>query len=169
MNKKICVVTGTRAEYGLLCELMKKINNDSELDLQIVVTGSHLSPEFGFTYRQIEKDGFFIDEKIEMLLSSDTAVGVTKSMGLELISFADVLERLKPNIIVLFGDRYEIIIAAVAAMMAKIPIAHISGGDSTEGVLDEAIRHSITKMLLFPAPQIFLTTNYFLSATPCEI
>lgn len=146
MNRKICVVTGTRAEYGLICRLMKEIKNDSDLDLQIIVTGAHLSPEFGLTYREIERDGFKIDEKIEMLLSSDTPVGITKSMGIELISFADALERLKPDIMVLLGDRYEILIASVAALTENIPVAHIAGGDVTEGAIDDSIRHCITKL-----------------------
>lgn len=139
-------MTGTRAEYGLLCRLMKEIKDDPELDLQIIVTGAHLSPEFGLTYREIEKDGFTIDEKIEMLLSSDTSIGITKSMGIELISFADALERLKPDIMVLLGDRYEILIAAIAALTANIPVAHIAGGDVTEGAIDDSIRHCITKL-----------------------
>lgn len=133
------------------------INDDSELSLQVIVTGAHLLPEFGLTYRQIEKDGFYIDEKIEILLSSDTSIGITKSMGLELISFADVWERLKPDIIILLGDRYEILIAAVSAMMTKIPIAHISGGDTTEGIVDETTRHYITKrsLLHFPSTEVY--------------
>ena len=157
MNRKICVITGTRAEYGLLAGLMKKIRDDSELDLQIIATAAHLSPEFGLTYREIEKDNFIINEKIEMLLSSDTAVGITKSMGVELISFADTLNRLKPDIIVILGDRYEMLIAATAAMIARIPVAHISGGDITEGAIDDAIRHCISKMSLlhFPSTETY--------------
>lgn len=143
--KKICVVTGTRADYGLLYWLMKEINLDSELELQIIATGMHLSPEFGLTYKEIEKD-FKIDKKIEMLLSSDTAIGISKSMGLAQISFAEAYEDLKPDIIVLLGDRYEIFSAASAALIANIPIAHLHGGETTEGAFDEAIRHSITKM-----------------------
>lgn len=144
--RKICVVTGTRAEYGLLYWLMKEIQADCDLELQIIVTGMHLSPEFGLTYKVIEQDGFTIDEKVEMLLSSDTSVGIAKSIGLGVIGFADALDRLKPDILVVLGDRYEILAAAQAAMVAKIPIAHIAGGDTTEGAYDEAIRHSITKM-----------------------
>lgn len=147
MNKrKICVVTGTRAEYGLLYWLMKEIQNDEELELQIIVTGAHLSPEFGSTYKVIEDDGFEIDEKVEMLLSSDTAVGITKSLGLATIGFADGYARLNPDIVVLLGDRYEILAAAQAALIMGFPIAHIAGGDTTEGAFDEAIRHSISKM-----------------------
>ncbi len=144
--RKICVVTGTRAEYGLLYWLMKEIQADFDLELQIIVTGMHLSPEFGLTYKVIEQDGFTIDEKVEMLLSSDTSVGIAKSIGLGVIGFADALDRLKPDILVVLGDRYEILAAAQAAMVAKIPIAHIAGGDTTEGAYDEAIRHSVTKM-----------------------
>src|SRR5450759_937500 len=142
--RKICVVTGSRAEYGLLYWLMKEIQADPELELQLIVTGMHLSPEFGMTYKVIEDDGFVIDAKVEMLLSSDTPVGIAKSMGLGVIGFADALKRLNPEILVLLGDRYEILAAAEAALVAKLPIAHIAGGDVTEGAFDEAIRHSIT-------------------------
>lgn len=143
--KKICVVTGTRAEYGLLYWLMKEIQADAELELQLVVTGMHLSPEFGLTYLEIEKD-FKIDKKVEMLLSSDTAVGVSKSIGLAQIGFADAYEELRPDLLVVLGDRYEIFSAVSTAMIARIPIAHLHGGETTEGAFDEAIRHSITKM-----------------------
>jgi|LGOV01.1.fsa_nt_gb GDP/UDP-N,N'-diacetylbacillosamine 2-epimerase (hydrolysing) len=155
MNKrKICVVTGTRAEYGLLYWLMKEIEVDKDLELQIIATGMHLSPEFGLTYKEIEKD-FQIDKKIEMLLSSDTSIGISKSMGLAQISFAEAYEDLKPDIVVILGDRYEIFSAVSAAMIASIPIAHLHGGETTEGAFDEAIRHSITKMshLHFTATQ----------------
>ena len=146
MNKrKICVVTGTRAEYGLLYWLLKEIEADNELQLQLIVTGMHLSPEFGLTYKEIEKE-FKIDKKIEMLLSSDTAIGISKSMGLAQISFAEAYEELKPYIVVVLGDRYEIFSATSAAMIAKIPVAHLHGGETTEGAFDESIRHSITKM-----------------------
>lgn len=144
-KKKICVVTGTRAEYGLLYWLMKEIEEDCELELQLVVTGMHLSPEFGLTYKEIEKD-FKIDKKVEMLLSSDTSVGITKSMGLALISFAEAFDELKPDILIVLGDRYEIFSAVSAAMISCIPIAHLHGGETTEGAYDESIRHSITKM-----------------------
>ncbi len=146
MNKrKICVVTGTRAEYGLLYWLMKEIEEDKDLELQIIVTGMHLSPEFGLTYKEIEKE-FKIDKKIEMLLSSDTSVGISKSMGLAQISFAEAYDELNPDILVVLGDRYEIFSAVSAAMIARIPIAHLHGGEATEGLVDEPIRHSITKM-----------------------
>lgn len=144
--RKICIVTGTRAEYGLLYWLMREIQEDSDLELQLIVTGAHLSPEYGNTVQEIERDGFQIHERIEMLLSSDTPNAVTKAMGLGLIGFADAYARLRPDIVVLLGDRYEMMVAAQAAMVAKIPIAHIHGGERTEGLIDEAIRHSITKM-----------------------
>lgn len=143
--KKICVVTGTRAEFGLLYWLMKGIEQDAGLQLQVIATGMHLSPEFGLTYKEVEKE-FKIDKKIEMLLSSDTAVGISKSMGLAQISFAEAYDDLNPDLVVLLGDRYETFSAASAAMIARIPIAHLHGGETTEGAFDEAIRHSITKM-----------------------
>ena len=154
MKRKICVVTGTRAEYGLLYWLIKEIEADDSLELQLIVTGMHLSPEFGLTYKEIEKE-FKIDKKIEMLISSDTSVGISKSMGLAQISFAEAYEELKPDILVVLGDRYEIFSAASAAMIAKIPITHLHGGETTEGAFDESIRHSITKMshLHFTATQ----------------
>jgi GDP/UDP-N,N'-diacetylbacillosamine 2-epimerase (hydrolysing) len=146
MTRKICVITGTRAEYGLLRWVMQGIKEDAGLTLQIVATGMHLSPEFGLTYREIEKDGFQIDRKVEMLTSSDTSVGIAKSMGLGLIGFADALNELKPNLIVVLGDRFEIFAAVSAALVARIPVAHLHGGETTEGAFDEALRHSITKM-----------------------
>ena len=146
MNKrKICVVTGTRAEYGLLYWLMKEIEADNNLELQITVTGMHLSPEFGLTYKEVEKE-FTINKKIEMLLSSDTSIGISKSMGLGQISFAEAFEELQPDLVVVLGDRYEIFSAVSAAMIARVPIAHLHGGETTEGAFDESIRHSITKM-----------------------
>ena len=146
MKRKICIVTGSRAEYGLMYWLMKEIQEDPNLELQIIATGMHLSPEFSLTYKVIEEDGFVINKKVEMLLSSDTPVAIAKSMGLGIIGFADVLEELKPDIIVVLGDRYESFAACAAAMPARIPIAHLHGGEATEGLIDEAIRHAITKM-----------------------
>ena len=140
------MVTGSRAEYGLLRWVIQGIRDDSELTLQIIATGMHLSPEFGLTYREIEQDGFQIDHKVEMLTSSDTAVGIAKSMGLGLIGFADALSQLAPDIIVVLGDRFEIFSAVTAALVARIPVAHLHGGEATEGSIDEALRHSITKM-----------------------
>jgi UDP-hydrolysing UDP-N-acetyl-D-glucosamine 2-epimerase len=128
---------------------MKEIQGDPELDLQVIATGMHLSPEFGLTYKVIEEDGFVINSKVEMLLSSDTSVGIAKSIGLGVIGFADALDRLKPDILVLLGDRYEILAAAQAGMTARIPMAHLHGGEATEGLIDEAIRHAVTKMSHF--------------------
>lgn len=146
MSRKICVITGTRAEYGLLRWIMQGIKDDPELKLQIIATGMHLSPEFGLTYRDIEQDGFQIDRKVEMLTSSDTAVGIAKSIGLGLIGFADALNELNPDLIVVLGDRFEIFAAVSVALVARIPVAHLHGGELTEGAFDDAIRHSITKM-----------------------
>lgn len=146
MTRKICFVTGTRAEFGLLRWLMQEIQHEPGLELQVLATGMHLSPEFGLTYIEIEQAGFMINAKVEMLLSADTATAVTKSMGLGLISYADVYERLAPDLIVVLGDRFEIFAAAAAALIAGIPVAHLHGGETTEGAFDEAIRHSITKM-----------------------
>ena len=142
---KVCVITGTRAEYGLLYWLMKEIQNDKDLELQVIATGMHLSPEFGLTYKEIEKE-FEINKKIEILLSSDTPVGISKSMGLAQISFAEAFDDLKPDIVIVLGDRFEIFAAASAALVSRIPIAHIHGGEVTQGAVDEAFRHSITKM-----------------------
>jgi UDP-N-acetylglucosamine 2-epimerase (non-hydrolysing)/GDP/UDP-N,N'-diacetylbacillosamine 2-epimerase (hydrolysing) len=125
---------------------MKEIKDDPDLELMIIVTGMHLAPEFGLTYESIEADGFYINEKVEMLLSSDTPVGIAKSIGLGVIGIAEALARLNPDILVLFGDRFEIFAAAQAAMLARLPIAHISGGEITEGAIDDAIRHSLSKM-----------------------
>ena len=144
--KKICVITGTRAEYGLLSKLMKRIDDCPDMQLQIIATNMHLSPEFGLTYREIEADGFHIDKKVEMLLSSDTRNATTKSLGLGIIGFADAFEDLAPDMVLILGDRYEMLGAASAALLYGIPIAHISGGDVTEGAYDDAIRHSISKM-----------------------
>lgn len=146
MKKKICVVTGTRAEYGLLSHLMKEIKRQPEFQLQVVVTGMHLSPEFGLTYKEILKDGFEIDQKLEILLSADTASSVTKSIGLGFLGFADTFDKLKPDLLIVLGDRYEILAAASSALIFNIPICHIHGGELTYGAYDDAIRHSITKM-----------------------
>lgn len=146
MKRKICVVTGTRAEFGLLYWLIHELNEDSSIELQLIVTGMHLSPEFGLTYQEIEKAEFKIAKKIEILLSSDTPVGISKSMGLAMISFSEALEELKPCVLVILGDRFEMLAVASAATIARIPIAHIHGGESTEGLIDEPIRHAITKM-----------------------
>lgn len=144
--KKVAVFTGTRAEYGLLYWLMKDIQNDPELSLQLVVSGMHLSPEFGLTWEQISKDGFVIDEKIEILLSSDSPVGTAKSMGLGVLGFTDAFSRLSPDLIVILGDRFEALAAAQTAMILRIPVLHLHGGEITEGAYDDAIRHAITKL-----------------------
>lgn len=144
--RKIAVITGTRAEYGLLRLLIQAIHNHPDLELQLIATGSHLSPEFGRTYTEIEKDGVPITRKVEMLLSSDTGAGIAKSMGLGMIGFADAFSELKPDIVLVLGDRFEIFSAVSAAMSAQIPVAHLYGGELTEGAIDEAIRHCITKM-----------------------
>lgn len=159
MSLKVAVVTGTRAEYGLLYWLMKAIQNDNEMELQLIVTGAHLSSEFGSTVNDIEKDGFRIDWKVEMLLSSDSAVATTKSLGLSVIGFADAFNHLKPDIVILLGDRYETLGAAEAALIARIPVAHLHGGEVTLGAYDNAFRHSITQMstLHFVARQEYRT------------
>ncbi|KFB98276.1 UDP-N-acetylglucosamine 2-epimerase [Trabulsiella guamensis ATCC 49490] len=146
IKRKVAVFTGTRAEYGLLYWLLKDIQADQELELQLLVSGMHLSPEFGNTWQQIEKDGFSIDEKIEILLSSDTPVGTAKSIGLGVLGFADALSRLQPDVIVILGDRFEALAAAQTAMILRIPIFHLHGGEITEGAYDDAIRHAITKL-----------------------
>ena len=144
--RKIAVVSGTRAEYGLLYWIIKGIHKDPELELQLIVTGMHLSPEFGLTVREIAKDRFPIAERVEMLLSSDTETAIATSMGLGMIGFAKAYERLKPDILVVLGDRFEILYAVAAAVPFRIPVAHIHGGEVTEGVMDELFRHAITKM-----------------------
>ncbi|MCL2651777.1 MAG: UDP-N-acetylglucosamine 2-epimerase [Candidatus Azobacteroides sp.] len=144
--KKICVITGSRAEYGLMSRLMRLIKEDNDLQLQIIATNMHLSPEFGLTYKEIESDGFTIDKKVHMLLSSDTANATAKSVGIGIAGFADAYEDLKPDMIIVLGDRYEILAAVSAALFYKIPVTHLYGGEITEGAYDDAIRHSITKM-----------------------
>ncbi len=146
MKRKIAVFTGTRAEYGLLYWLMKAIQTNKNLELQVIVSGAHLSPTFGETWKEIERDGFAIDAKVNMQLSSDTPLAITKSMSLGLAGCGKALEKLRPDILVVLGDRYEAFAAAQAAMIARVPIAHIHGGESTEGLIDEAIRHSMSKM-----------------------
>jgi UDP-hydrolysing UDP-N-acetyl-D-glucosamine 2-epimerase len=146
MNRKVAVFTGTRAEYGLLYWLMKDIQASNALELQVIVAAMHLSPEFGNTWRQIQQDGFQIDAKVEMLVSSDSAVGVVKSIGLGTIGFADALDRLRPDLLVVLGDRFEALAIVQAALIMQIPVAHLHGGEITEGAYDDAIRHAITKM-----------------------
>jgi UDP-hydrolysing UDP-N-acetyl-D-glucosamine 2-epimerase len=145
-TRRICVVTDSRAEYGLLYWLMRDLQTDPQIDLQVAVCGAHLSPEFGNTHKVVEDDGFPIDAKVEMTVSGDTPTAIAKSMGLGCIGFADAYERLCPDIVVVLGDRYEMLVAAQVAMILRLPIAHIHGGETTEAAVDEAIRHAITKM-----------------------
>lgn len=146
MKKKVCIFTGTRAEYGLLRPLMQVLESEKDIQLQIIASGMHLSPEFGLTYKEIEKDGFKIDEKVEILLSSDTPIGISKSIGLGIIGYGEALSRLNSDMVIVLGDRFESLAFAIAATVSRIPIAHIHGGETTEGAIDEAFRHSITKM-----------------------
>lgn len=146
MKKNICFITSTRADYGLLKTVMELFKNDNKYELQIVATGMHLSQEFGETYTEIENDGFDIRDKIEILLSSDTSIGTAKSMGLAMISFSEAINRLKPDVLVVLGDRYEIFAMCSVAVVMRVPIVHLYGGETTEGAFDEVFRHSITKM-----------------------
>lgn len=146
MASRICVVTGSRADYGLLYWVLHDLKAEPGIELQLVVTGMHLSPEFGLTVREIEKDGFPIARRVEMLVSSDTPGGVAKSMGLGVIGMSDAFEQLQPDVVLVLGDRFEILAAVQACLVHNIPVAHIAGGDTTEGAFDESIRHAITKM-----------------------
>ena len=157
MKRKVCIVTGSRAEYGVLRPLIKEIKEDHGLKLQLVVTGTHLSKEFGLTYKEINQDGFKIDQKVNIYLNSDSSFGITKSMADELVGISKVYLKLKPDIIVVLGDRFEIFSAAVAAVVVGIPIAHINGGEVTKGAIDDVFRHSITKMSSFH----FVSTNEY--------
>jgi len=150
--KKVCIITATRSEYGLLRWLIEEVKNDDQLILQLVVTGSHLSPEYGLTYTEIENDGYHIDEKVEMIISSSAMTGIVKAMGVCSIGFADVFNRLNPDIIIVLGDRYELLPICSAALIMNIPIAHISGGDITEGAIDNQIRNAITMLALIHFP-----------------
>ena len=145
-RKKVAVVTGSRAEYGLLYWVLYDLRAAPGIELQLIVTGMHLSPEFGLTVKEIERDGFAIARRVEMLLSSDTPGGVAKSIGLGVMGMSDALEQLRPDVVLVLGDRFEILAAAQACLVHNIPLAHIAGGDTTEGAFDESIRHAITKM-----------------------
>ena len=145
-RRRICVVTGSRAEYGLLYWLLREIDADPDLELQLVATAMHLAPRFGETWRVIEDDGFVIDEKVDMQLASDTPVAIAKSIGAGTIGMADALDRLEPDVVVVLGDRFEILAVAQAALVLRIPVAHIHGGESSQGAIDESIRHAVTKM-----------------------
>jgi len=170
-KRKVCVVTGTRADYGLLYSLMKEIQRSEKLELQLIVTGMHLSSEFGLTYKQIEQDGFSIDRKVEILLSSDTEIGISKSMGVGMIGFAEALSTLKPDLMVVLGDRFEILSVVIAATVSRIPIAHLHGGETTEGAFDEAFRHSITKMshLHFASTEVYRKRVIQLGESPDRV
>ena len=154
---KICIFTGTRAEYGLLKPLIDELKTEKSVELQLIISGMHLSPEFGLTCKEIETEGISKVEKVEMLLSSDTPIGISKSMGLGILSFSEVLDRLKPDLLIGLGDRFELFSAISAAMILRIPVAHLHGGEATEGLIDEPIRHSITKMshLHFASTDVF--------------
>ena len=147
--KRVCIVTATKAEYGLLKPIILKLQAQNNLEVRVVATGMHLSPEFGMTCQEIEQDGIRLDRKIEILLSADTSSAISKSMGLAMISFADYFSERKPDLLIVLGDRYEILAVATTAMNARIPIAHLYGGDITEGAVDDVVRHAITKMSYF--------------------
>ena len=144
--RKICFVTGTRADYGIMTPLMKEISKSPEAELQIVATNMHLSPEYGMTVNEIIADGFRVDERIDSLLSGDSATATVKSMGLTQIGIADAFARLNPDLVVILGDRYEMLAAASAALIFRLPVAHLYGGETTEGAYDDCIRHAITKL-----------------------
>ena len=171
MNRKICVVTGSRADYGLLRWVMQGVKDDPGLTLQIVATGMHLSSTFGFTYKEIEDDGFQIDVTLDILGDLDTPVGIAESMGQGLIGFAKAFNDLQPDIIVVLGDRFEIFSAVAAALVARIPVAHLHGGETTVGAFDEALRHSITKMsqLHFVAAEEYRNRVIQLGETPNNV
>lgn len=171
MTRRICVVTGTRAEYGLLRWVMDGIRQTPELGLQLIATGAHLSPEFGLTFRDIERDGFRIDRKVEMLLSADSPTSVAKSMGLGVIGFADALHELAPDLLLVLGDRFEILSAVLAATVMRIPVVHLHGGETTQGAIDEPLRHSITKMshLHFVATPEYRQRVIQLGETPASV
>jgi UDP-N-acetylglucosamine 2-epimerase (non-hydrolysing)/GDP/UDP-N,N'-diacetylbacillosamine 2-epimerase (hydrolysing) len=163
-RQRICVVTGSRAEYGLLYWVLHDLRADPGVELQIVATGMHLAPEYGLTVREIESDGFTVTRRVEMLLSSDTPGGVAKSMGLGVIGLSDALLALAPDVALVLGDRFEILAAAQACLIHKIPLAHIAGGDVTEGAFDESIRHAITKMA-----QVHFVTNEDAARRVCQM
>lgn len=169
--KTIIVLTATRAEYGLLSPIIKKLKEYPGLEIKVAVTGMHLSPEFGLTYREIEEDGIKIDKKIEMLMSSDTPVSISKSMGLAIIGFSEYFDERKPDALLVLGDRYETLAVCCAAMNARIPIIHLYGGETTEGAIDEAVRHAITKMsyLHFTSTQAYRKRVIQLGEDPARV
>lgn len=171
VKRKIAFVTSTRAEYGLFQGLMKKVAQDPDYDIQIIATCAHLSPELGLTYKEIENDGFTITKKVDTLLSSDTSTATIKTLGLTTLNFADVFEELKPDLVFLLGDRYEILGVAQAALLSKIPIAHIHGGELTEGAVDDSIRHAITKLsnIHFAATEIYKNRIIQMGENPSNV
>lgn len=170
-KRKICIFTGTRAEYGLLKPLIDELKVEKSVKLQLIISGMHLSPEFGLTYKEIDTDGFTNVEKVEMLLSSDSPIGISKSMGLGMISYSEVLNKLKPDLLIGLGDRYELFSVVSAAMIARIPVAHLHGGEATEGLIDQAIRHSVTKMshIHFAATEVFRKRIIQLGEDPSSV
>lgn len=144
--KKLVILTATRAEYGLLAPVIKKLNSDSAIDVRVVATGAHLSPEFGMTINEIREDGVKVDKEIDILLSSDTPAAISKTMGLAMMGFADYFAECKPDALMVLGDRYETLAVCISAINAKIPIIHLYGGEATEGLIDETVRNAITKL-----------------------
>lgn len=169
--KKISIMTATRAEYGLLKPIILKLMEVPEFDVRVVVTGAHLSPEFGLTYKEIEQDGIDIDEKIDILLSSDNPSSISKSMGLAMLSFADYFDRLKPDMLVVLGDRYELLAVASVAMNQRIPIAHLHGGEAGSGTVDNMVRHAISKLstLHFTSTWEYKNRVIQLGENPCNV
>ena len=169
--RKICVFTGTRAEYGLLYWTMRRIQDDPELQLQVLVSGAHLSERLGDTWKQIEADGFAIDEKISIDIDDDSPLGISRAMGQALIGISEALTRCEPDILLVLGDRYETFAAAAAAMMLRIPIAHIHGGEITKGAIDDSMRHAITKMshLHFTAAETYRKRVIQLGEQPGQV
>lgn len=169
--KNIAIITGTRAEYGLLKPLIQAMSEDSEFNLRLMVTGMHLSETFGLTYKQIEADGFNIDRKIDDQLNGDSALAITKAIGTAMIGFSEAFDELNPDLVIILGDRSEILAAATAAMIKGLPIAHLHGGETTEGAYDESIRHAITKMsfLHFTSTEIYRKRVIQLGESPKRV
>lgn len=169
--KKVCVFTATRAEYGILTPLLYRIQECEKIELIIIALGAHLSPEYGYTYKEIIADGFTINERIETLMSSDSSIGVCKTMGLIQISSSEIIERVKPDLAIILGDRYEMLSIASTAAIMNIPIAHIHGGEITEGAIDDSIRHAITKLstLHFTSTEIYKQRVLQLGENPLAV
>ena len=156
-SKKICIITGSRAEYGLLKNLILRLKKNKKFKIKLIVTGSHLSEKYGFTLREIKKDSLNIENKINLNFKKDNTIGISNSISLGLNKFVKIFEKLKPDLILVLGDRFEIYTSALAALLCRLPICHIHGGELTEAMLDDAFRHSITKMshIHFAANQIY--------------